>query len=66
MSSFDEKNTSHLVRKIPVSSSTKKDCARGSYQPTNEVEELVFEPIAPPEVDDEVEDTALDSNSCLF
>ena len=29
------KNTSHLVKNIPVSSSTKKDCASGSYQPTS-------------------------------
>ena len=28
------KKTSHLVKKTPVSSSTKNDCARGSYQPT--------------------------------
>ena len=32
MSSFVLKNTSQLVRKQPVLSSTKNDCASGSYQ----------------------------------
>ena len=31
MSSLDAKNTSHLVKNTPVSSSIKNDCARGSY-----------------------------------
>ena len=66
LSSFDEKNTSHLVRKIPVSSSTVKDCARGSYHVGSLIVVLVFEPIAPPEEEDDDEDTAIDSNSCLF
>ena len=34
LSSLDLKNTSHSVIKIPVDSSTKNDCARGSYNPT--------------------------------
>ena len=33
MSSLEAKKMSHLVRKIPVSSSTRKDCASGSYHP---------------------------------
>ena len=33
ISSLVLKYTSHLVTNTPVSSSTKKDCARGSYQP---------------------------------
>ena len=32
MSSIDLKNTSHFVKNIPPSSSTKNDCARGSFQ----------------------------------
>ena len=31
MSSIDLKNISHFVRNIPPSSSTKNDCARGSF-----------------------------------
>ena len=31
---LDEKKTSKLVKNTPVSSSTKKDCAKGSYQVT--------------------------------
>ena len=33
ISSLDLKKTSHLVKKTPTSSSTKNDCARGSYHP---------------------------------
>ena len=65
-SSFDLKNTSHLVKNTPVLSSTKNDCANGSYHPT--IRSEVSPPITCVEITcvPVVLETALSSNSCLF
>ena len=65
-SSFDLKNTSHLVKNTPVASSTKNDCANGSYHPV--IRSEVFLPSTCVEITcvPVVLETALSSNSCLF